>query len=140
MSLASDAIARLPKRRLTLQEACSELNKSRKMKVTRHKQQFKEGWVDVDANTYCWNVKSIDTPTAGARLAIVKCTSSISDVFFSVLPPAVLVAVCKEIGVEKFYYGKSKVQIEDIYKMYAANLHLQAAQPHVDKGKLKNVF
>ena len=37
-------------------------------------------------------------------------------------------------------YGHQKVPLADINKMYAINLHLRAAQPHVDKGKLQNVF
>ena len=133
-------VSRRPKRRLTIEEACSELKKARKKKTKRSEQRFKMGWTKIDRKTSCWQVKKIDTPTAGARLAKVKRTASISDVYFVVLPPAVLVEVRKDLGKENLLYGKKKVPIEDIYKMYAANLHLRASQPHVDKGKVKNVF
>ncbi len=44
------------------------------------------------------------------------------------------------MGADELNYGQRKVPLVDIYKMYALNLHLRAAQPHVDKGKLQNVF
>jgi len=82
MTPAIQSIARAPKRRLTLQEACSEFEKSRKKKCTRSEKRHKEGWVDIDPDSCSWRVKNIDTPTAGARLANVKQTASLSDVFF----------------------------------------------------------
>jgi hypothetical protein len=135
MPNAVQSLARSPKRRLTLQEACSEFEKSRKMQNTRSRQRFQDGWVDVDPNNCSWTVKNINTPTAGARLAKIKRTASISDVFFAVLPPSVLVDVRKELGAENLRYnGTSKVPLADIYKMYAVCIHLRASRPHVDKG------
>ena len=84
------AVAWAPKRQLTLQEACTEFEKRQKMKGTCSKKRNQEGWVDVDPNKWSWIEKHIKTPTAGARLAKVKRTASLSDAFFPVLPPAVV--------------------------------------------------
>ena len=141
MLTALQSVSRLPKRRLSLSKACSELEKGRKMKNTRSEQRFKDGWVDIDPNSCRWTVKKIDTPTPGARLANVRRTATISDVFFAVLPPAVLVEAWKELGPDGLRYsGTNKVPLADIYKIYAASLHLRATRPHVDKGKHINVF
>ena len=134
------AIAQAPKRQLTLEEACLEFEKRQKMKGTRSEKGHKEGWIDVDPNKWKWTVKHIETPTAGARLSKVKKTASMSDVFFQVLPPAVLVEAQKDMGTDSLMFGTSKVLLADIYKMYAACLYLRAARPHVDKGKGPNVF
>ena len=84
--------------------------------------------------------EKIDTPTAGAQLRNIKQTVSISDIFSTVLPPAVLIEVQKEMGAENLMYGATKVPIADIYKMFAATILLRASRPHVDKGQLQNVF
>jgi hypothetical protein len=112
----------------------------RKTKKARVEQREKHGWVDTDPNSYKWVAKTIDKPTAGARLAKIKRTATITDVFFVLFPPSVLVEVRKEVGKEQLYYGGKKVPIVDIYKMYAVNLYLRAAAPHLDKGTHHNVF
>src|SRR5690242_10153922 len=108
-----------PKRQITIQEACLMSNKQRQNKKARIEQRFKEGWVAVDPDNGSWVVKPIDTPTAGARLVNVKQNSTISDVFFQVLPPAVLVEVRKDVGREKLLFTGKPVPINEIYKLYA---------------------
>ena len=130
----------LPKRHISIQEACILANKHRHKKKAQVVQRYKAGWKNVDPDKGSWAVKAIDTPTAGARLVNIKQTSTILDVFFCVLPPAVLVAVWKDIGSKKMVFNGKPMPLSDIYKMYAANLNLWAAAYHIDKGTCHNVF
>ena len=127
-------------RQISLKEACNKAQDNRKKKMTWANKRKKEGWVDVDPSAHKWQVKNINTITAGARVAMVQCTASISDIFLTLLPPSVLVEVWKEVGKDWFFYSSVKVPIADAYKMLACAIYLHAEQPTVDKGKLKNVF
>ena len=128
------------KRQPSLQEAVKQANKNRMKKTARAKKRQKDGWQDTDPNAHKWELKDIPTTTPGARIATITRRASISDVFFTLLPPAVLVEIRKEVGKEQLFYGTEKVPITDIYKMYAATLYLRAAAPTVDKGVYKNIF
>ena len=127
-------------RQASLEELCANAKTRRAKKTAQVLKQKQDGWVKVDAKSYKWEVKNIYQATPGARIAGIKRTATLSDVFFSLLSPSVLVEIRKEVGKEKLYHGRNKVFIKDIHKMYAATLFLQAAAPHFDKGQHKNVF
>ena len=124
------------KRQLSIDEACSVAKKQRAAKSVRAKRRTDDGWVDIEPNSYKWIPKTLDFPTPGARLSNIKRMDSISDIFLKLLPPSVLVAVRKEVGCETL----KNSSLDDIYKMYAANIYLRAAAPLVDEGTEKNVF
>src|SRR5688572_21991061 len=99
----------LPARLVSLEEACLKQQKIWARKTAHAVKLQKDGWVDVVPKKHKWDVKPIYKATAGARIARNKWTRSLSDLFFLLLLPAVLLEVWKEAGEEKLYYSSSKV-------------------------------
>ena len=128
------------KRQISLEEACAEAENKRRKKMARAKKRLNEGWVDVNPNSHKWVLKPINTVTAGARVAVLRRTSTISDIYLTLLPPAILVEIRKEVGKQEFFYGSTKVPLVDIYKMLAMTLFLRASRPNFSKGEHNNIF
>src|SRR5687767_4588257 len=93
------------RRQITLKEAASTASNKRKKKAIRAAKRRKSGWVNIDPNTHKWVLKNLPPVTAGARIAAVGRTATISDIFLALFPPSILCQIRKEVGEEFFGFG-----------------------------------
>ena len=102
------------------------------------------GWEDIDPNEAKWLPIDLRAVTPGARLRKVSRKSRISDVYLSLLPPAVLNKSRNELGSHKIVYNHVPINLETIYEMYAISLRLRAElwkpQTYAGKNIIRTVY
>lgn len=112
----------------------------RRTKIQRKRRREEEGWEDINPDDGRWHVKKLFAVSPGARVVGLSRHSRISDVFLSLLSPAVLHAARSEIGAEKLVYNNVRVPLKLLYEMYAISLLLRAERWKLENRGAKNAM